>query len=209
MLYMTLPKQQWKKCVKASVSHYWMEQLYEDAKGKSTLQYLNLDHCIQDTPHHIWTSTTSDPLQVHRAAVHVQLLVQRYPISTSHTAKHKSDMCPCCKSAEETLLHFLTCCKALANTRSQHMPAIIAIMKRNNIQTKPETLLQAILDPSKLTSNRDIIAAITLLSRNLCFHLHRQRVSITSRSPCRTTVESQCIRYKEGQQHPNLPGTDY
>ena len=180
MLYSSTTKAEWKRCINAHVIPYWMDLLYEEARTKSTLSFLHLEQCTYNTPHHIWAATTSDPLQVHKACIHAQMLIQRYGISSSHTAKNKSDQCPCCKTEQETMLHFILKCKALADTRSTYLPPIIAILKDNDISLSHPTLLQAIMDPSLLTANADTVEQLITNSRKLCFHLHRRRVAITS-----------------------------
>ena len=176
LLYSMSSKEQWKRCVKHHVITYWMDELRETAKGMSTMSYINMDSCQYNSPHPVWELGTTDPLIVHRAAVHTKLLVQRYPINTSHTSRTKAKTCPCCESLDETLQHFILECPMLARTRSQLLPRIIATLKSVNIRTDPGRLLQAIMDISKLTLDQKTIAQVTTMSRNLCFNLHLTRL---------------------------------
>ena len=175
LMYVMKSKQMWKQEVKSKVIKYWMEQLKADAEEKKTLCFLNLDWCLYNQPHPIWLHTTTDPLQVHRAAIHVQCLVQRYPISTSHTAKHKSQNCPCCNKEAETMEHFVLKCQAHAISRSKYMPQIIATLTQDNIQVCDGNIMQAIMDPTVLSEDWDTITSLTLHARIFLFHLHRGR----------------------------------
>ena len=87
-----------------------MEHIKEEAKMKCTLKHLQLDACMKDKPHDIWASATTDPVDVQKATIHAQFLVQRYPINSSHTSKNRTSPSLCCLAAEETLQHFIVEC---------------------------------------------------------------------------------------------------
>ena len=57
-------KEEWKRCVKVHVNAYWKEYIKEEAKTNSTVKHLQLDSCMKDNPHLVWTSATTDPVDV-------------------------------------------------------------------------------------------------------------------------------------------------
>ena len=175
LLYNMMGKCEWKKRVKQCVWDSWYKWLKEEALNKSTLKYLNLEYCQPGIIHPVWAQDELDPLAHHRATVHVHLLVQRYPINTSHTSKKKSSPCPCCQAEEETLEHFLLKCKQTAHIRSQYLPHIVRSLQNCNIPNTAGNLLQAVLDSSVLSPSHDFIHAVTSVARSLCFHLHKKR----------------------------------
>ena len=182
LLYSMCSKTEWKKCVKSHVTSYWFDQLRDAASRMVTLTHLNLDACHVNDIHPVWDTNSTDPIITHRAAIHTKILVQRYQLYTSHTSRQSTNTCPCCKTADETLLHFIIECKVLAPARIQTVPTIIAILQTANIPTDPVHLLQAVLDASKLTLSPDVSARILPLARTLCFNLHLRRLPFTEGS---------------------------
>ena len=66
--------------------------------------------------HSVWKNTVSQ-LDILKETVKAQLLIKRYPLSTSRTAGKKwSDTCPLCGSEPETTAHFLLRCSKLSTT---------------------------------------------------------------------------------------------
>ena len=120
---------------------------------------------------------TSDPLAVLRATVHAQLLIQRYPLNTSHTSKQRLAPCPCCLQCEETLEHFLIHCPGLSMVRDRYLPAMTRLLLELSIEPTDPNLLQAALDPSALSPDPEFISATLQVARSLCFHLHSRRSS--------------------------------
>jgi hypothetical protein len=94
-------KKPWTSDVKKAVYSEWDKQLRETAVTKSTLTLLS-KRCTITAIHPVWEHVTSQ-LDIRKATVKSQLLIQRYPLSTSHTAgKKKSSLCPLCKDEPET-----------------------------------------------------------------------------------------------------------
>ena len=178
LLYSTPSKDVWKKCVKAKIHNHWHEQLRNEAKSKSTLDKLNTDECQFKKTHHIWNMRSTDPLCVQRAVVHAQMLIQRYPVNSSHTSKQKAQPCPACKDPDETLKHFLTECPGYSTIRTGFTKSITAEMKHTDIDINNDNLLQAILDPSSLTKDPDTCSKLTEIGQSLCYALHRRRATL-------------------------------
>jgi ribosomal protein L31 len=105
----------WKKQVCEQIHNHWQKLLQEEAAC-----YLNIDACSTGKCHPIWALGT-DPHMVTRATLQVKMLVQRYPINTSHTSNSRTTVCPCCKKADETMEHFIAECPALKYARDRHL----------------------------------------------------------------------------------------
>ena len=75
----------WKKTYKEVIEKWWLKTLRQKADTMSSLSYLNKNACSVGTVHPVW-KYGSDPLQSLMASTKAKLLVQRYPLTTSHTA---------------------------------------------------------------------------------------------------------------------------
>ena len=182
MLYDDSPsKEAWKQTVQTHVREHWRREIIQQAHSMSSLLYLNPDSFCVGSCHNVWSGTITDPLAVHRASVHAKILVQRYPINSSHTAKSKTSSCPCCHAPEESLEHFLLHCRMLRSARIPHLQTIVNNMISIKIVPSADSLVQAVLDPSALCLNKQFIAATVAAAREMCFYLHITRLNITCR----------------------------
>ena len=171
-----------KKTVKKQVIKTWEEELRTEARKKSTLEYLNVDICKFGEVHYIWKCNeqdTTNPLVTYRACTHVKLLTQRYPLHTNHAAGKKyGTKCPLCLAVEESMVHFLVECPSLHDARSTHLSKFKKALTQNDIEVSSLNIMQAILDPSKLSLSESQINELTSLGRNICFKLHLERSTI-------------------------------
>ena len=88
---------------------YVQQQWHEDAQSKSTLKYLNIDHCKVGSVHNVWKLTSHSIRDVRRAQIKVKLLTGSYILQSSRSKFSKSaisDTCLLCKVAPEDLKHF-------------------------------------------------------------------------------------------------------
>ena len=165
-------KATWKRTVKLTVLSTWDKLLHEQADTKSTLSLLNLDTCKLGALHPVWQDLSS-PLEIQKATVKAQLMVQRYPLATSPTAGVKrTETCPLCKREDETTLHFLLYCTCLADDRYPYLVRIFNICREHRIPIEPEVLVRIILDSSHLQVP---MKGLEELSRNMVFKLHHRR----------------------------------
>ena len=176
-------KYQWKKQVKSSVSYFWTTKLQSEKLKYKSLELLNTANSKFGSTHCVWRTQTSDPLLSYKAAIHTKLLVQRYPLATSHTSNKRSTICPCCKTDEETIKHFLLTCNHTYQIRRQYIPTIRHIMQEHNIELSCASLLQTILDPSHFLDSNESINHIVSVSRALIFKLHSARAKLTKSKP--------------------------
>lgn len=178
-LYEMPSKESWKKLVKSNVTTLWINELTETARAMTTMKYVNLDKCKFGQYHSVWAIQSTDPLMVHRAAIHAKILVQRYPLNTSHTSRSKTTQCPCCNTCEETLQHFLLECTKLETVRNTHINCIKNNMFAMDIEISQDNLMRAILDPSFLSEDPKFISVTVSAARSLCFYLHLTRLRVT------------------------------
>jgi hypothetical protein len=109
-------KQHWKKIIKNAIGVYWQE----DSINIRSLSMVNLQDCQYGKVHLAW-KCGDDPLQVVLASTKVKLMVQRYPLSSTHCAvKHQSKHCPICNGPPESMTHFILECPQLEKTRKPH-----------------------------------------------------------------------------------------
>ena len=181
MLYNPPPKGPWRSLVQTQVREHWCKEIKQQASTMSTLHFLNTHSYHVGSCHCIWAGTIADPLAVYRASVHMKILMQRYPINTSHTSKSRTSTCPCCHNGEETLAHFLIQCRMLRSARIPHLQTIVSILNSEKIVPTSDNLVQAILDPSALCQDPKLVAATISAARDMCFYLHITRLNITCR----------------------------
>ena len=126
------------------------------------------DACQVGKLHPVWKNTVSQ-LDILKATVKAQLLIKRYPLSTSRTAGKKwNDTCPLCGSEPETTAHFLLRCSKLSNIRQQYLPKVMSCYE----QPSPDLLVRVILDSSYISENQ---ITHETLCRNYTYKLHRKR----------------------------------
>jgi hypothetical protein len=180
-------KAYWSRLVKTAVQETWLKQLKSQASRKSTLQLLNLEVCSFGMVHPVWNHS-ADPLQGHMASTKAKLMVQRYPLTTSHCAgKHRSETCPLCREKSETLQHFLLECPALVTTRQPFLQKFLLNLQQAGLPppANNQTLLQLLLDCTKELhyGNDDLVKSLETASRKLCFALHDDRSVILGQGP--------------------------
>ena len=175
LLYDPRPKENWNRCVKKQVMDLWINSLQEMARNMKTLAFLNTQTRIKYECHPIWQFRTSDPLMVHKAMVHAKILVQRYPLRTSHVSNSKSATCPCCQLSDETLEHFILECAELETARASHLPKIKDWLFKLGIDANPENILQAALDPTNISDEATFVSDAIIASRKMFYGLHRTR----------------------------------
>ena len=141
------------------------------------MTFLNLEACMPDMVHPVWRCGT-DPMQVTMAVTKARLLIQRYPLGSSHSAgKHKSDRCILCGGPEESTYHFLLICEHLQGIRGRRWCQINKILEEfHYVPSSQVDLVKVLLDSSHLIwipieERRNL----ELLTRYLCFNLHNER----------------------------------
>ena len=145
------------------------------AEKKSTLEFLNVKACKLGQLHIVWQNLSS-PLEIQKATVKAQHLVNRYPLATSPTSGViKNDVCPLCKEEPETTTHFLLQYSTLSPVRLPYIIRILELCRQQTISIDPETLTRIILDSTHLPIPNTMHETTC---RNLVFKLHNTRAKI-------------------------------
>ena len=166
-------KDQWMRLVKDAVFAKWTAELVDDARNMTSLIYLNLDVCRCDKMHPVWDNINCQ-LDIRKATVKAQLLLQRYQLSSKYTDGRKNTACKVCKQDEETVPHMLLHCPAYYNTRTIYLPRILDLFRKHSHPIDPDTIIKSLLDSSHFP---DINSRTSLdqLSRNYIFKIHNIR----------------------------------
>ena len=166
-------KIEWTAMVNRAIRGWWTKELRKEAGKKSSLQLINLDKCAAGSIHPMLSSVAS-PLEIRRATVKLQLLVQRYPLATCHVAgQRKTEICPLCHNEEETTSHFLLRCSNLKATRDRYLPSMLTSLRKQHISIDPDNLTKILLDSNYIHQEHQQEHEIH--SRNLIFRLHHDR----------------------------------
>ena len=145
--------------------------LREEARDKSSLQFLNLESCSTDSVHPVWQNL-SCPLAIKKATVKAMLLTKRYPLSTSPTSGiNQSDTCPLCKEDPETTTHFILQCSKLSATRLPYIRRIMDTCRNQKISVDPESITKIVLDSTHLPSP---VSNHEETCRNFLFKIHKK-----------------------------------
>ena len=141
----------------------------------TSLTYLRLDSVTLGTMHPLWLQYSK--LDISKAYVRSKLLIQRYPLSGSHTSgAAKSSSCTLCKEDKETVTHFLLHCPSLQYARNLYLPRILNITRRLEISIDPEIITAIILDSHHLPKycSKVDYSELDKLCRDMIFKLHRR-----------------------------------
>ena len=168
-------KNAWKETINKSVNTYWTKSLQDEAKQKSTLEHLRLEACTIGQLHPVWQNLSS-PLEIQKATIKAQLLIKRYPLTTSPTSGIRTDeTCPLCKEEKETTAHFILQCKELHSARRPYLVRVLSRCRQLRISVDCESLTNIILDSNHLPKT-DVDHEE--LCRNMLFKLHNVRTKI-------------------------------
>ena len=177
LLSLQLTKQQWKNLVKINVYKHWTDQLQEEAKYMSSLCYINIGALKINSMHPVWLKL-HNKLNVRKAHVVAKLLLQRYPLSGSHTSgKARSATCVLCKNDSETVAHFLLHCTSLKSGRDLYLPRILLYTRKYAIDINPENLVAIVLDINNIPDHMgDDRSEFIKLCRDFVFKMHNDRL---------------------------------
>ena len=140
-----------------------------------SLKYLRIDACSTNAIHPIWQDLTCS-LSVRKASIKAQLLTQRYPLTTCHTAGNgQRKLCPLCEEDPEDTVHFLLHCQALAKTRYPYLVRILNTCRDAGLSVDPETVVSVVLDSNHLPDHYLDYPQHEELCRNFVYKLHHRR----------------------------------
>ncbi len=158
--------------IKKAISEKWTKELQEEAQNKSTLRYLNVNKCHLGMVHPVWQNINSD-LDLKKATIKAQLLLQRYPLaSTKLAGPNRNETCPLCKEENEDTTHFLFLFSATRSSRVQHLTHILSSVRKKKISIDLDTLVRITLDSTYMAQDDILFEKMT---RNMVFKLHHCR----------------------------------
>lgn len=171
----------WKTTCKRSVCEWWSQLLRQEASQMSTL--VNLNPPPAGKLHLVWAAPTNSDKDVLRSQVKARILTGTFMLQTTKARFNQFTVnanCPLCKSADETLSHFLIHCTALETSRSSQMSALLDAVYRHavpqlTLPIDPVTLIKLIVDCSSFKLHTETEIDIEICSRALCFNLHSRR----------------------------------
>ena len=169
-------EEQWKILVKKTLPGYWPEQLQWEARERSTLERAHLDIMHISKTHPVWDMVMPNRMDVMRAVTKVRILTGTYLLQ-SHRKKFKMEgvvdvTCPLCCLEDEDLVHMLTRCPALSETRNVYMKNIKACFQAKVGHSAwserirdSSTLVQLIVDcrklvPDTIPDNKELLRSI-------------------------------------------------
>ena len=174
-----------------SINRQLINQFLQDARCISTLKFLAEDNISLGEVHPVWVSTENSVTGVWKAIVKARILTGTCLLQTNihGFSQYREDpTCKFCKQQEEDKLHMLMHRPLLTDTRLNSFKIIRDFVKyhignetwKNSFSSK-EDLVQLIIDSRKfshLFGSSDIILEIEKHSRNLCYKLYNERLSL-------------------------------
>ena len=148
------------------------KDLSEQAAEFLSLEFLNIERCQTEMLHPMLQDASSQ-LDIKKMTVKLQLLVQRYALSTSRTAGNaRSDRCPLCSSEPETTTHFLLQCSTLHPIHIKYLPEILNKFRKHQLPIDLANVVKIILDCTFLP---DDDKNFERLCKNFVYKLHHTR----------------------------------
>ena len=158
---------------------------------KKSLIYLNIDSLRVGKVHQSWSSLPNDPVAVKRSIPKLRLLTGSYILQENRARFNKYNIdatCALCRDGHESGVHFLVVCSRLQFVRQNYIGRLKGMLYLENSEmiadsyiSDPEKLTQIILNCSVygargvLKFGKETVMNIELLSRNLCYALHKCR----------------------------------
>ena len=187
-------KDAWKNEVKIAVRKHWLQVLFDDMKGKSTLSNMNLQILKFGCTHPLWASLKNTVSDVKKGIIKARIITGTYILETNRhrfSAGKESALCKCCGLENEDIIHFLLHCPALYQQRKdiygKIKQLIITLIGCNNWN---------ILSSNKLFTTRIIIDCsflkpyllkphdleeVNRLTTDLCYKLHIHRLVLLNK----------------------------
>ena len=204
LLEQKLPKEQFKKQIKAKVLDYWEIKLRQEAAFLPSLSYFNTAYYSLSKPHKLWTTAGQKPYEVSKARIQLLFLCSQYPSGsrTRHwSPENPLGLCsfPPCRIEEtvETPEHILLDCAAYKLTRKKLISMCLRLKNSTSHSIAISFLtahtasdaLQLLLDCSSIPevilaaqlSGEIIYNDLFYIGRSWCFSIHRERMKMLGR----------------------------
>ena len=186
-----LSKTKWKSLITSAIYNYWSDRINEEIKYYSTLKYLSPTYEIGKI-HPLAKTNTVNQKDINRIPTRLKLATGNYMLQTMRAAYNQNPIDPTCKlcnQAEETVSHFLICCKTLEYLRAPTINNIIEESSKLFAShcTNPQLdIIQLIINPFHYAVNNSLKAntctSIEPLCRQLIYKLHCKRYELLAKN---------------------------
>jgi len=169
-----------KKIIKDKVISHWEEDLRDAAAEKSTLSLMQTSKCKLNSVHPIWKNLNNQ-LEIKKATIKTQLLIQRYPLYTCYknTKQPRDPLCPLCKKEDESTTHFLLHCQELQPQRTAYLPRIMNLLRYIRADIDSPNIVRYILDSNSIDDiDSTLKEPLESLSRDYIFKIHSTRATL-------------------------------
>ncbi|CAG2207964.1 unnamed protein product [Mytilus edulis] len=191
LLYNEMSKGKWKNMTTTAVHKYWTTRINEEIMYYSSLKYIPTSSFKVGKIHPLALANSANQRDINRIPIRIKIATGSYILQTNRAAYNQNNVDPTCKlcdQAEESLSHFLLCCRALDQIRTPILKNIICkcsellALQHSNIQLD---IMQLIINPfhyaGSVESENDISCRIEPLCRQLIYNLHNKRYEILSK----------------------------
>ena len=165
----------------------------------TSLIFFNPNYMSLSSPHPVWTTCSSNPLEGNKALVQASLVSGRY--RSDYLSRHWNHLnphgfCLLCPGKFQfgTVQHLLLHCEALSEKRSKVInmwsgyaedDGPLHQLLKKLLQSPPELLTQFLLDPSVVPEAINLcqqklvtLSSLSCLTRTWCYGLHRRRLQL-------------------------------
>ena len=195
-------KHSFNKLVKSRILDYWEKHLRSVASSKTSLEYFKPAFMSLDSPHPMFTTSSSNSFETNKSTCQASLISGRY--KTDYLSRHwvkenPSGFCVLCPGLmkPDTLDHFVLFCDALTPARTNvlnfwqfysckddHLYNLLI----KKLSASTQVLMQFIIDPSVdsdvikgVQNNLIKLEDIYRLTRTWCYAVHRKKLQLTGR----------------------------
>ena len=188
-------KEKFKKEVKFKILDYWQHLLRAEAQPLPSIQHFKSQYYSLSKPHHIWTSSASNPFECSKSTILARMISGRYRTEAlcRHWSDNRNGYCkaPSCYKVNGDLEHLLTACPSLEPVRARlhqmwrdrtvHHPSLRQVVEQ--VLSSPASVqVQFILEPMAFPYivslfqlyGHPIIQHVFYLTRTFAFYIHRE-----------------------------------
>ncbi|VDI76287.1 Hypothetical predicted protein [Mytilus galloprovincialis] len=153
LLYNEMSKGKWKKMTTTAVHKYWTTRINEEIMYYSSLKYIPTSSFKVGIIHPLALANSANQRDINRIPIRIKIATGTYILQTNRAAFNQNNVDPTCKlcdQAEESISHFLLCCRALDQIRTPILKNVICkcsellALQHSNIQLE---ILQLIINP--------------------------------------------------------------
>jgi hypothetical protein len=171
----------WKRYIKEAVFGWHYVKLIQGATQKKSLMWLDLNLCKKGAAHPLWKTSIYNIEETRKAAIRVKFLTGTYILQDSllKFGKCKTSTCLLCEDENEDVIHFLTRCSALRETRETWTPQISNLLAQANLSTQISTeWVKMVLNGGNggvLNHDESWCMDFNYLCNRLIYNLHKTR----------------------------------